>query len=38
MLLNAKNGAVSIGDTQMDYISFGNGKKVLIILPGLGRF
>lgn len=36
MLLNAKNGTVSIGDTHMDYISFGNGKKVLIILPGLG--
>ena len=36
MLLNAKNGVVTIGDTEMDYISFGKGKEVLIILPGLG--
>lgn len=36
MLLNARNGAVKLGDTEMDYISFGKGKKVLIILPGLG--
>ena len=36
MLLNAKNGAVKIGDTEMDYISFGKGSEILIILPGLG--
>lgn len=36
MLLNAKNGAVTIGDTEMDYISFGKGIEILIILPGLG--
>lgn len=36
MLLNAKNGAVTIGDTEMDYISFGKGRGILIILPGLG--
>ncbi len=36
MLLNAKNGTVSIGDTEMHYISFGKGKEVLIIIPGLG--
>lgn len=36
MLLNAKNGAVTIGDTEMDYISFGKGSEILIILPGLG--
>jgi len=36
MLLNAKNGAVKIGDTEMEYISFGKGNDTLIILPGLG--
>lgn len=36
MLLNAKNGTVAIGDTEMNYISFGKGSKILIILPGLG--
>lgn len=36
MLLKAKNGTIPIGDTDMDYISFGKGNKVLIILPGLG--
>lgn len=36
MLLNAKNGSVNIGDTEMEYITFGNGSDVLIMLPGLG--
>lgn len=36
MLLHAKNGKVSIGDTQMDYISFGSGDRPLVMLPGLG--
>lgn len=36
MLYNTKNGTVKIGDTTMDYIRFGTGKKNLIILPGLG--
>lgn len=27
MLLNAKNGVVTLGDTEMDYISFGKEKK-----------
>ncbi len=36
MILNAKNGVVMLGDTEMDYISFGKGNKNLIILPGLG--
>lgn len=35
MLWNAKNGTVSIGNTEMSYVSFGSGKKVLILLPGL---
>ncbi len=36
MLYNAKNGTVKFGSGTMDYIRFGNGKRVLIILPGLG--
>ncbi|MGI6173653.1 MAG: alpha/beta fold hydrolase [Christensenellales bacterium] len=30
-----KNGHMEIGDTEMYYVSFGNGKKNLIVLPGL---
>ena len=30
-----KNGKVRIGDTEMYYVSFGNGRKDLIVLPGL---
>jgi len=36
MFWNAKNGCVSLGDTEMDYISFGTGRENLIMLPGLG--
>ena len=36
MFYNAKNGNLKIGNTDMDYISFGAGKKVLIMIPGLG--
>lgn len=36
MFWNAKNGRVSIGDSDMDYISFGKGEDILIMLPGLG--
>lgn len=36
MFYNAKNGRLKIGDTDMDYISFGYGKKNLIMIPGLG--
>ena len=35
MFWNAKNGCVNIGDTDMYYVSFGHGKKVLVLLPGL---
>ena len=31
----AKNASVSIGDTEMDYVSFGKGNNILIMLPGL---
>ena len=36
MLFNAKNGTLKIGGTTMDYIRFGNGQRVLVMLPGLG--
>lgn len=36
MIYNASNGTVKIGDTDMDYVSFGEGNKILIMLPGLG--
>lgn len=32
---NAKNGSVPIGSTNMSYVSFGHGKRTLIMLPGL---
>lgn len=35
MLWNAENGTVSVKGTDMPYVSFGNGKKKLVILPGL---
>ena len=35
MLWNAVNGQVNIGDSTMNYASFGRGEKVLIVLPGL---
>lgn len=31
-----KDGKIAICDTDMDYIRFGRGEKVLILLPGLG--
>ncbi len=36
MFYNAKNGNISVGNSDMDYISFGNGKRILIMLPGVG--
>lgn len=35
MLYNAKNGRIPVGRTEMDYVSFGNGSKSLVLLPGL---
>ena len=35
-MLHAKNEVLTLGSTQMDYISFGKGKDILIMLPGLG--
>lgn len=36
MLYNAKNGTLKIGGTTMDYICFGTGERVFVMLPGLG--
>ena len=36
MLFHAKNGTVSLGSGNMDYIRFGTGGRVLVMLPGLG--
>ena len=35
MLWNAKNGEVTLGNTEMSYVSFGRGEKAFILLPGL---
>ena len=35
-MYHAKNGTLNIGDTTMDYIRFGTGKRILVMLPGLG--
>ena len=36
MLRNAKNGSVTLGEASIDYIRFGKGERVLVMLPGLG--
>ena len=36
MLYQAKNGSLNMGESTMDYIRFGTGERVLIMLPGLG--
>ena len=35
-MFHAKNGVLNLGGTQMEYIRFGSGSRVLIMLPGLG--
>lgn len=36
MFWNAKNRRVNIDGTDMDYVSFGQGHEVLVMIPGLG--
>lgn len=36
MLYHAKNGVVTVSGGEMDYIRFGAGERILIMLPGLG--
>lgn len=35
-MLNAVNGRLHLKSWEMDYIRFGRGRKVLILLPGVG--
>ena len=35
MFWNAKNGSVPVDDSEMSFVSFGNGSKILILIPGL---
>jgi len=35
VLFNTKEGSVKINDNSIDYVSFGRGKKPLVIIPGL---
>lgn len=35
MKKNIQNGSVSLGHTNMSFVSFGNGNKKLVVLPGL---
>ncbi|MBP5609124.1 MAG: alpha/beta hydrolase [Lachnospiraceae bacterium] len=35
MSKNLVNGCAKVGDTEMYYVSFGSGKKKLVVLPGL---
>ena len=36
MMYNAKNGTLKIGNATMEYIRFGVGERILVMLPGLG--
>ena len=36
MFYNAKNHTATIDDDTTDFISFGKGKKNLVIIPGVG--
>ena len=36
MFFQAKNGLLPLGSSQMEYIRFGSGDQVLLMLPGLG--
>ena len=36
MLYDAKNGTLSVSGGEMDYIRFGTGRRILVMLPGLG--
>lgn len=36
MFYRAKDGVVKINSTDMEYIRFGTGKRILVMLPGLG--
>lgn len=35
-MLHTKNGVLAIRNTKMEYLRFGSGERILIMLPGLG--
>ena len=35
MAIDSKNGCVDLGSTDMYYVSFGSGRRVFVVLPGL---
>ncbi len=36
MFFNAQNGCLTIGESTMNYLAFGKGKKAFVMIPGLG--
>jgi len=36
MLYNAQNGTIKLENAEIDYVCYGTGEKILIMLPGLG--
>ena len=34
---NAQNGRLSLETGEMDYVRFGHGEKVMVLIPGVGR-
>ena len=37
MMLQAQNGTVKLEKDEMDYVRFGTGERILVMLPGLGE-
>lgn len=37
MIYHARSGSIKLDKTQMDYVAFGNGKKTMIVIPGLAE-
>ena len=37
MFFKAKNGKIEIEDTEINYITFGKGSKILVMIPGIGE-
>ena len=37
MFFKARNGKINIDDTEINYITFGEGDKTLVMIPGIGE-
>ena len=37
MFFKARNGKIDIEDTEINYITFGEGNKILVMIPGIGE-